>query len=261
MFKYVWCFHVLFAQNASIFRGRGRFPFPSNVEDMGRAIPFEELERYSKYKRWKTIKFDSNGNPLPDFEDNRNLIIQQLQFLLPRDNPYFSGISYKDMLEYGCWCNLLDEELIQGVGDAVDDLDSACRAWRRCLYCTRIDDTDCNPKTTSYDLFWDYEENTYNCEKNKGCAERVCQCDSYLAQELASMAAKFNEKLSKEGGFRKSRECSWKAHDWAPPDECCGEYPSRFPYNSNFGETQCCSKQVYQPGKGLCCLKKKLKMC
>ena len=34
--------------------------------------------------------------------------------------------------------------LISGLGEPVDELDTACRAWRKCLYCTRIDDTGKN---------------------------------------------------------------------------------------------------------------------
>ena len=89
---------------------------------------------------------------------------------------------YDELLEYGCWCNLLDEKMKQGVGDAVDEIDAACRAWRRCYYCTRIDDTDCQPLTSPYSLFWDYTEDEYNCNRNNGCEENACHCDAHLAK-------------------------------------------------------------------------------
>lgn len=149
----------------------------------GRAIPFEDLERFSKYKTWKELNIDSNGDLFIFFNDNRDMVIQQLDYLLGKSqNAYMPRVMYDEMLEYGCWCNLLDEKLTQGIGDPVDEIDEACRAWRRCLYCTRIDDTDCQPTTASYSLFWDYKEDQYNCDKDRGCAKNGCQCDGHLAK-------------------------------------------------------------------------------
>jgi hypothetical protein len=67
-------------------RGRGRRPpgtKDKTVEGVdGRAIPFAELERYSKYKSWKTQQLDTKGDAFTELGDNRDMVIQQLDFLL-----------------------------------------------------------------------------------------------------------------------------------------------------------------------------------
>ena len=85
------------------------------MDDMGRAIPFEELERFSKYKTWKERNLDTSGDIFITFDDNRDMIIQQLDYLLSRSqSTYLPTVTYDQLLEYGCWCNLLDENLVQG---------------------------------------------------------------------------------------------------------------------------------------------------
>ena len=57
------------------------------------------------------------------------------------------------------------------------------------------------------------------------------------------------------------KQCNWKSKGKTPPDECCGKYPERFPYYSNYGQNECCGNTVFEPNKGQCCIKNKLKIC
>lgn len=80
------------------------------IDEFGRAIPFADLERFSKYKQWKKVPIDIK------LDDNRNWVVQQLYYLLRKNqNPYFPMVSVEDMLSYGCWCNLLEDKLKQGL--------------------------------------------------------------------------------------------------------------------------------------------------
>lgn len=234
-------------------------------DDKSRALSFAFLEQFSKYKAWREPVRDSNNDLFISFDDNRDMIIQQLDHHLAasQDSPYEKLPNYDQLLEYGCYCNLLDQKITQGQGDPVDEIDEACRAWRRCSYCTRIDDVDCEPLITPYQLFFDYDANMYNCNKNvqNQCARNACTCDGELALRLAELAPVFNEKFSRAGGFDKS-QCQWKLRTGPnPPDECCGNYPNRFPYNTNFGDQQCCKDEVYRPNDGQCCVKGRVTFC
>ena len=92
---------------------------------------------FFKYKAWREPVRDSNNDLFISFDDNRDMIIQQLDHHLAasQDSPYDKLPNYDQLLEYGCYCNLLDQKITQGQGDPVDEIDEACRAWRRCSYC------------------------------------------------------------------------------------------------------------------------------
>ena len=120
-------------------------------DDKSRALSFAFLEQFSKvvqqfdyfnfeilqYKAWREPVRDSNNDLFISFDDNRDMIIQQLDHHLAasQDSPYEKLPNYDQLLEYGCYCNFLDQKITQGQGDPVDEIDEACRAWRRCSYC------------------------------------------------------------------------------------------------------------------------------
>ncbi|CBY39311.1 unnamed protein product [Oikopleura dioica] len=106
-------------------------------DQKSRALSFAFLEQFSKYKAWREPSRDSNNDLFISFDDNRDMIIQQLDHHLEatQDSPYDRLPNYDQLLEYGCYCNLLDQKITQGQGDPVDEIDEACRAWRRCSYC------------------------------------------------------------------------------------------------------------------------------
>ena len=103
-----------------------------------------------RYKPWQELDPDSNGDLFIMLDDNRDMITQIVDYSLAVSG---SSVMYDQIMEYGCYCNLLDQKLLQGVGEPVDEIDRACRDWRRCRACTRMDDTDCEPDTVPYKLW------------------------------------------------------------------------------------------------------------
>lgn len=158
-------------------------PTPEEMENLGddslldlinpRALP-------ASVQPWKELDLDSNGDIFIVLGDNRDIITQLVDYGLEAKG---STVMYDQILEYGCHCNLLDTEIKQGVGEPVDAIDEACRDWRRCRACTRMDDVDCQPNEVDYTLWYDYKAYTGYCAKNrKGCGKWTCQCDTDLAE-------------------------------------------------------------------------------
>ena len=160
-------------------------PTPEEMENLGDDSLFDYIDARGlngRFQPWKELDLDSNGDIFIVLGDNRDMITQLVDYALEAKG---SSVMYDQIMEYGCHCNLLDTELKQGVGEPVDAIDEACRDWRRCRACTRMDDTDCLPDTTPYTLWYDYNGYTAYCAKNKnGCGKWTCQCDSKLAEVI-----------------------------------------------------------------------------
>ena len=54
-----------------------------------------------------------------------------------------------------------------------------------------------------------------------------------------------NRKSSKYGTFNFKEQCIPKCTNCKKWDTCCGDYPERFPYNSDGGEKQCCGQKEF----------------
>lgn len=188
--------------------------------------------------------------------DNREEIEEIINSLV---GPGYNGPDPSAFLNYGCWCNMRNpDKSTKGKGQPLDLIDEACQAWHRCTTCARMDDMDCTPisQTYSFSLTGKYNNPTVTCnESGENCANWTCQCDVTLAQTLVGLvkSGAFSKKYSHDSGvFKQKQMCYWTG-DFETQDECCGQYPVRFPYASNFGSRECCGSKTFQTDKHECC--------
>ena len=74
-----------------------------------------------------------------------------------------------NLLDYGCWCRLRNEEaagIVSGHGTPVDALDEACKAWHQCRACTSMDFQTCNPNNIAYEVGFNPISMRIDCQWN-----------------------------------------------------------------------------------------------
>ena len=87
-----------------------------------------------------------------------------------------------------------------------------------------------------FKVFIDPKTDEFTCEKNDNpCGIRACQCDVELVNNLVLAAGdeSYNvPSLTEYGGFNVDRQCVSGGGSGiaGKPDQCCGDYPKRFPY-------------------------------
>ena len=137
-------------------------------------------------------------------------------------------------------------------GHPVGAMDTACRAHMHCNKCLGMD-FQCTPSLNTYQVkytrftnlwgfqwafkvFIDPKTDEFTCEKNDNpCGIRACQCDVELVNNLVLAAGdeSYNvPSLTEYGGFNSERQCVSGGGSGiaGKPDQCCGDYPKRFPY-------------------------------
>jgi len=146
--------------------------------------------------------------------------------------------------------------------------DFHCKELYRCYKCVNLD-YDKNYTDVSYNVDLNVDESgarTIDCSVNgKSDAENICECDKRFAESLAAVnrgCALGEEDNAKHGpycmdenlrtitgtrtdngqpGTFDSRNMCVKQMPEHNKDHCCGLYPNRVPYDSNFAE--CCQIQ------------------
>ena len=75
------------------------------------------------------IRLRSNGEERLKVQDNRDNVANMLKKLLKVRG--FTDFSHVDLLQTGCWCQLLSPEGWEksNKGDALNDMDRACRKY------------------------------------------------------------------------------------------------------------------------------------
>ena len=58
---------------------------------------------------------------------------------------------------------------------------------------------------------------------------------------------------SKYGDFNYAETCVPKCQNCQKWDECCGEYPERYPFFSDYGNKGCCGQKTYYKSVLQCC--------
>lgn len=175
---------------------------------------------------------------------------------------------------YGCYCWI--DGVAAGViggGKTKDMTDYHCKELYRCYKCVNIDYAK-NYTDVSYnvDLNVDSDgQRTIDCKVNgKQDAENICECDKRFAESLADVnngcaagadadprhgAYCMDEGMRTITGIRQdngnpgtfdSRNTCEKAMPEHNKDHCCGLYPNRLPYDSNFAE--CCQLEAKVEG-------------
>jgi hypothetical protein len=167
---------------------------------------------------------------------------------------------------YGCYCWIdgVDAGVIGG-GKTKDMTDHHCKELYRCYKCVNID-YDKNYTDVSYNVDLSVDETgarSIDCKVNgKQDAENICECDKRFAENIANVkrecaaGAADNEKHGpycmteelrtitgkrtdngQDGTFDSRNTCEKQFPDHTK-DQCCGLYPNRLPYDTNFAE--CC---------------------
>lgn len=213
-------------------------------------------------------------------------LIQVFQFYLGNAGEDFSKAG--NMLQYGCWCQIRNEQaegIVSGHGTPVDELDAACKAWQQCRTCTTVDfstDSECIPNEVAYEVGFDPVAQRIDCQFNPNeCSINNCGCDETLAHTLTGLASQLNSTFmtNNDGsGFQHATECHAPSNgsgnaddtntggngngnnnnngndgDEEPERVCCGTYPSRFEYLPANGNKSCCGDVTYNTNKHECC--------
>ena len=94
------------------------------------------------------------------------------------------------------------------------------------------------------------------------CKHSICQCDKRLAESVWSLLdTDYVRKYStKEDPTRHSFEENCRIvkstrsiEIRGQHDMCCGNYPNRFPFDSDSGTKSCCGGKTYSLEYGQCC--------
>ena len=177
-----------------------------------------------------------NQRTLSSTGDNRDKVASMLYYRLET-----SGLDsvpfYADMLQYGCWCQLLTEQFkTTNKGAPVDVLDSICRKWNKCNQCSGIDYKGCVSFEQDYGQpLIDQNTLDFSCEhlNDNECSKVACQCDVALVDELTAFATEYNPSYSSGESNFDTSTCERDSYSSnSKIDSCCGEYPNRFPFSS-----------------------------
>ncbi|CBY09754.1 unnamed protein product [Oikopleura dioica] len=211
----------------------------------------------------------SGSDNSSEFFDDRDQLISMINHIISTEGglPNLDRPA-TDYLNYGCWCNVLEDRshARKAFGKSLDSLDLACQNWEQCLKCTQMDDTDCEPLLTDYSVLLGTVSSggayspgstaTTSCDSNaNGCGKWSCQCDARFASQFVAAIREgdFNKvNLHDSNKWDRSSMCAWTG-DYDTHDECCGEYPKRFPFATNFGQRACCHNKTYNTNDATCC--------
>ena len=168
--------------------------------------------------------------------------------------------------QYGCWCNF-GNYLMNGQGTPVNKHDQLCQKMQFCLRCAEIDATkegrECNPRNTNFTI--GVEASTSGnfaaecglANPDDRCARDTCICQINIISELVNLMWEgyvydpSYKHISEGGTFDYSENCSVQKTG-GNGRECCGDYPSRTPYNA--GKQSCCKgSSLFSEFSQQCC--------
>jgi len=171
-------------------------------------------------------------------------------------------VSLRGIWQYGCWCNF-GNQLMHGSGAPVNVFDEKCKDLQRCLRCARQDGVndgyECNPTTKQYSSAlamsnMGLQSKCSDANPGDDCAAHVCMCELNLIDDLLELMWSFvvyDDQYLHSKGFDPEIMCetSPQINDM----ECCGYYPSRFPYSTY--DNDCCTntQERYQVVTHECC--------
>ena len=103
---------------------------------------------------------------------------------------------------------------------------------------------------------FDQPSKTYSCPGAPGsCGHNSCQCDVTLAEDLSDLADEYSDEFHAVKGYFDHTSKCYAGGNAGPRtiDECCGEYPNRFPFSSEGGNRGCCGGKTFDSGNLMCC--------
>ena len=130
-------------------------------------------------------------------------------------------------------------------GMPVDKMDRECQNWYRCSKCIGMDTYgQCDPLSSLYGVYYDHYSTQFVCrDTNNECQMKVCECDVHFVNTILASSSIFNSYYSNSYGWKPQGNCKSNFLSHGPADQCCGEYPTRYPYNSENGERSCCGSK------------------
>lgn len=193
----------------------------------------------------------------------------------------FAGFisSYLETINgYGCWCYLDDDWSDHAHGPVQNEVDQDCKNLIQGYQCILHDaqergDFECAGDQISYieyNFFGSARPIEEECNENNDneCARQACIVEgtftkAFFPRFMGSVPLNLNYLHTTKGGdFDADLECriSWTAQNVvsmsrkaSSKTECCGDYPSRFPYKTSGGLRGCCAGETYTTMNHDCC--------
>jgi hypothetical protein len=159
------------------------------------------------------------------------------------------GFEAERVADYGCYCQFLTDGGVNPPdGQPMDEFDLVCFQYTQCLRCLDIDQC-------THGVYKGYNEKNEFCKASEyGCENNLCKCQKKLIQDMMNLSwsgVQLTRSLSAKGGFERSENCQISDK----PDQgnqCCGDYPSRYPFSSQY-DRSCCGGRTYNPLYYECC--------
>lgn len=166
---------------------------------------------------------------------------------------------------YGCYCWIQSTaDGLVGGGMTQDVTDHFCHELYFCYKCVKL---DYSQDYTDVDYIVDFTTDAsgsrkLDCTNNaKQDAENICECDKRFAENIAATQKSCEAKeaahpeygqyclnegyrtASGGGNFKPNSQCiKQTGSEMHEKDNCCGIYPNRYPYDTNFRD--CCRTKV-----------------
>jgi len=192
-----------------------------------------------------------------------------------------------DIQYYGCWC-YLDASWDNAKGPVQDGLDQECKNLVQNYRCLVLDALDrgqtCDPAAQdyeSYNLFGGSGNLTLDCatsgnelgdQDTSQCRIDLCVADGDFTLNLFALmfqtggiaasqppydpavAHANNQGGSSLGLFDPTTDCKYNYQGYGRSEkECCGSYPTRFPFKTYNGDKACCGDKTYSTISNQCC--------
>jgi len=168
---------------------------------------------------------------------------------------FYAFFSHEDLTKiygYGCYCLNLGDRPLSGMMSGVvpvDEVDHMCFKWTKCNRCASMDHGEsCSAETTKYRFRINAQTEDIICTDPEGsCGRNLCECDRHATYQLRDMLEGVSAKSEflAHNGFNADVQCKRRVNtrSQAEPNlQCCGQYPHRFPFNSN--QKQCCENKI-----------------
>lgn len=162
---------------------------------------------------------------------------------------------------YGCWCYFGDEHVERNAkGPPLDALDNLCHGLSRGYECAILDDAACVP----WDVDYFAPDDILAVAETKEAIAAVCEAENNNADSCQYMACAVEQWFIRQwrgnpagiddliDPLHKHSDAGWQVIEDSqcvgPPVgtqrqiECCGVYPTRYPFNTLAPNKDCCTK-------------------
>ena len=211
-----------------------------------------------------------------------------LQYML--NAHYLDRYDPNEILNYGCWCQTNPDHINHRRGTPVDSVDRKCQNWYRCQRCVSMD-TFGQCSASEVILFKKNEMTTFLSKYIPFTLTQLPRVSSAPARTLIVKIWRVNVTLllwirlfsvwmnstgedlwscfkkysifincpskysyyANSHGWEPSTQCTPNPFSRGPPDQCCGTYPTRYPYNSEDGNRGCCNGHTFNSLTHECC--------